>query len=204
MNTITVSSYYKPCPKRAHFDALAGNQRGAAYGKALSAAFDSLKKEIPYEEIIDELKNNLAVSHDTSWFPFSWMKAQVVEDDVAKFTRFLNWIGTPKILDANVPVHVTINDTVLCDSVSLILCFGDRKVALIVNQGKNKFSFASKSIHTKADHNLRALVAKYALEDSYPGISVTNVYLTAEQDTTGHLAPNYVIDKTRSLAYYKP
>lgn len=193
-----VSSFYKPCKKSARFDTLAGNYKGAAYGSALSKAYNALKSNIPYDEVLSTLKGDLMMSYDCSWFPFTWMKEQTVADDVNKFARFLKWLGKAEVLDANLEVNAVFENVDLTDNVSLILRFGNMPVAMIVNQGRNRFSFSGKNKHTRADCNLHALIAKHSLEGIYPGICITNVYLTGNGDTPGHIAPAFVIDKTKA------
>lgn len=196
-----VSSFYQPCQENALYNALSGANQNIVLSNGIKMMCESMLKGRNHNSILKTLEEYLMNNYQSYWFSYSWQKEQCVKDDVQKVARFLKWLGNVQILAANVPVSVAHpNGTdILEDEVSLVAKYGnDAFGAIRIHLGKNKFSLNGKTVHTQSKNNLHALVTKSALEERFPGIIITSVFLTNEEDSLGHIAEAFTINNTKN------
>lgn len=196
-----VSSFYQPCKKNAYYNALSGANQHTVLAKAVEMVCELMLKGTEKESILSWFQSELAGKLQDYWYSFSWQKEQVIKDYTKKLERFLNWIGKVKVLAANVSVSIAHpNGTdLLEDNVSLLVQYGIHTYgAIMIDTGCNRFSKKGRTVHTQAVNNLHALVAKASLENQYPVITVTSVYLTNRNDTLGNISDAFIIDSTQN------
>lgn len=194
-----VSSFYQPCKENAIYDSLKGSNPNFEFAIALSKIWDFMKGGCADETaLLAILKKELENSFKDEWFRLSFQKEQTILDNLKKFSRFFYWLSLDKyhIIDTNVSLSAPIMSDELSMSVSLIIQRENLQYeAIVVHTGKNPFSFKGKSVHTMAQNNLYGLVPKYVLEGIYPGLIVSNVYLTQDKDTLGDIKDKFLVSQ---------
>lgn len=134
---------------------------------------------------------------------FSWESTVYAEDDVRKFRRLLIRLASLTVVKANVatcfqvPEKLADGSDYLEGFVHLIL--QDEKEqyhAMIIHGGTCKRSMKGRSAQTSSSMDLEALLAKWSLEESYPGITIHSVYLTHKDDMPGKTLPDMEITGT--------
>lgn len=192
-----VRTFYQACKNSALYETLQGTNENFEFAKAVSKACSLLRTETCREAVLGALRESLEESYRSEWFRFSFQKEVVISDNVKKFERFLNWLstyGSYRIVEANVTCEATVLSTELTCVCNLLIEKEDCSYEGIVLQvGKNPFSFKGKSTHTLATNNLFALLPKYCFERKYPRMTMSVVYLTQDKDTLGNVQDHFLI-----------
>lgn len=204
---ISVSDFYKmSCPTKQAFSKLVGgDSRAKAFSEVTSLVCGDLVTGKYTEEKVSEY---LAVSYKDEYFPFKkWQRETALADDFNKIMRFIRFAseGGTKFVAANLTASAevgeveNIGDLELTCRVSLVFEGENGNYgAFIIKGGKADKSYGGKSVHTRADTDLYAMVAKSALEERYPGIAVSLVYLTNDTDTLGNVGEFAVLKTKKS------
>lgn len=196
-----VSNFYQPCEKNALYNALSGENQHTVFAKAVQMVCELMGQGMGCNDILSRLEKTLSEEFKDFWFSYSFHKEQAVNDSVKKVQRFLNWLGTVEILAVNQSISVAHPNgrDLLEDNVHLIVRYGNNAMgAILLFTGRNSFSRKGRTVHTQTVNNLHALCAKAALENRYPGINITCVYLTSGEDTLGNISDEFIINNSLS------
>lgn len=140
--------------------------------------------------------------YETKWFPFEWMFAQAVKDDMYCIQRMLRFFQSKKweIIDSNVEIAITLSSNeVVTHNIPFLMKDNDgKRFALNIFYKMSDKSYRGKSLLTRVDRDLYACAAKLGLEDKYPGITVVNLYLLSDEDSVGKLVPELKETSTKS------
>lgn len=197
--------YLRACEDKLFYNSLQENNYGNAVNEAIRILCEELAKGTDTKTILALVEEFLLSSATEDDFAFSWQKEQEISDLISKFERFLNWLEPEKltILDHEVDVAIPFKSDCLQSRVNLIVQYENGTFGAInLFKGKSKKSMAGRSVHTSMKTDLYGLVAKKVLEARFPGIIVTNVYLTHENDSSGNILPEYEISGKRSSNVY--
>lgn len=203
-----VSKFYRQnsCETLSKLDSLSQeDSRHLVLLNAISDMCEQLKGGVSHEEIHRSMLDKLSGSYKEDWFSFSWEKEHTVTNDAFCIKRFLDWIGTDfTVLETNcavgVPVHTVLSDgsKELSVKVPLIVQFKNGRYGAVLLFAKcADKSVKGKSVHTAIGTDLYAMVAKAALEEKYPGICISSVYLRNEDDTDESMLPALRVNDTR-------
>lgn len=203
-----INKYYRysKCEKLSQIESLVSEEsRHFVLYRAIRMVCDLMLQKVDYESILIQLSDFLAKSYKREWFTFSWQKEQLQKNDIFCIRRFFDWLGKDIIvLAANVPVSVSVASTlsdgssILEDTVPLVVQFpSGRYGAILLFFKKADKSVKGKSVHTAIGTDLHAMVAKYCLEEQYPGICVSSVYLLSEDDTNENMLPKLRVTDTK-------
>ena len=195
--------YLNACKDKAFYKSLQGNQYGQVVNQAIHTMCNELYKGRPHSAILRMLREEFVSSVKDEWFSFSWQKKTEISDQIMKFERFFKWLGTIKVLDCNVDVSIPFKSDGLQSKVALIVQYENGAFGAVnIFRGKSKKSMSGRNVHTCMKTDLHALCAKKVLETRYPGIIVSNVYLTNENDSLGNVLPEFETSGKRSSNVY--
>lgn len=199
-----VSEFYlKSCKDMMFYHSLEDNAFGKVTNAAIQMLCQELSKGTVATDILSVVEEYLSSSVVEEWFSFSWQKEREVNDLIAKFNRFLNWLGKVDVIDHDVEVSIPFRTNVLQSKVNLIVRFPNGNFGAInIFKGMSKKSMAGRTLHTSMKTDLYALVSKKVLESRYPNIVVSNVYLTHENDEVGNILPEFEISGKRTSNVY--
>lgn len=154
-------------------------------GKVLYRAIKTMCRLLSEGKTADEVLKRMdeEIVFDRSWFAYHWQPRVARETAVMRFRRFLDWLGDVTVLHAQMPVEVETANAVVKTVVDLVTIDEHGNFhAYILNAGKAAKSMRGQSVTTTATKDLHCLVAKAALEMSYPKIKVHLVYLANPED----------------------
>lgn len=153
--------------------------------------------------VLNQVDSFLQKEYASLKMNFAWESTVYAEDDVRKFRRLLIRLASLTVVKANVatcfqvPKKLADGSDYLEGFVHLIL--QDEKEqyhAMIIHGGTCKRSMKGRSAQTSSAMDLEALLAKWSLEESYPGITIHSVYLTHKDDMPGKTLPDMEITGT--------
>ena len=197
-----ISAYcqQKRCPEMEWFhETLSKESRWSAFGMALKTACEKLVAGESYSDVLKSTDAALLASYGKIYTEYGWQAEGYAKDDVRKLRRFLVFLGKPAFLEANVPT--VFDEDGLCLEGKAGLVFRDKngKTYLVVlRTGKCDRSAGGKSLATKVSGDLRLLVAKYALENKYPGIIPWCVYMTHPDDADSSISDEFIFAQTKA------
>lgn len=203
-----VSKFYRQasCDLLSKLDNLSQEEtRTLTFVDAISDMCDMLKKGSSLEQAEQCVNDALCRSYKEEWFSFPWQRERAIKNDTFCVHRFLAWLGTDyTVLHTNhtvsIPVSASLPDGTneLSVKVPLVLQFksGRYGAILLFNKAADK-SLKGKTLHTSVATDLYAMVAKAALEQSFPGICVSNVYLRCEDDSDENMIPTFRVNDTK-------
>lgn len=186
---LTVSEFYRnACETKQVFAELVHDQnKGLAFYGVLKEVCQSLVRGNFSEE---NLISSLEKAYDASFFAFPWQREIQIKDDAKKVTRFVSAFKDETWLGFSVPVTVQTGKNQLSTAINLIYKTKDNRYgAIILHPGKADKSQGGKSLHTNTKTDLFLMTAKAALEEKYPGILCTDVFLSNKEDTAGNIGP---------------
>lgn len=193
MKEITVSEFYACPKKRAMYGLVTDDNRNLMLLSAVHALCTLLKeRSLDW----DQLETALRASYKESFFAFPWQKEMQVKDDIARLKRFVKWLGNVEVVEANRRIALDTGNNTLYSRADLVFKTGDRFGAIIIRLGKADKSPGGKSVHTSSKTDLYAMTAKAVLESTYPGITVSLVYLANDTDSPGDIG-EFVVSNTR-------
>ena len=183
-----VSAFYRDaCPTKSAFSRLVSEKtKPLAF---LEAAKKALSLREARKDTAGKVRLFLENSYDDVFFAYPWQRKMAIDDDVAKIERFLEAFKDCDIISADRTVYAMIGAEAYETSVTIVRWPSNSFGALVLHPGKSDKSFGGKSVHTNVNTDLHAIVAKLGLEKQYPGIAVSIVYLTNEEDTIGSVGP---------------
>ena len=195
--------YLRSCEDKMFYNSLQDNSYGLVIHEAIRLLCQELKKGTEHTLILSVLRQYLSSSVVEDWFTFTWQKEQEIADWIYKFERFLKWFKGATILDMDVDVAIPFRTDCLQAKVNLIVQYDNGTFGAInIFKGKSKKSMNGRTAHTSMKTDLYALCVKKVLENRYPGIIVTHVYLTHENDNAGNILPDFEISSKRSSNVY--
>lgn len=170
--------------------------------RAVKRMCEGLNAGMEKEELLALLQAFLEESYESGWFELSWQKDQQIADDIARFARFIDWLGDAEVIDANVKVDVETSSCIVSSRVDLIVRFkGERYGAMIIHFREADKSPGGQSVHTSTKTDLFMLCAKAHLEEKYPGIAISLVYMTNSDDATARIGRFNVAQTRRSNVF---
>lgn len=196
-----IAAYYQKqrCPQLERFgETLSRESRQSIFGKALRSACEMLADGKSYKDVLLDTYAALKEGYKTIEGYFEWQAEIYATDDVRKLRRFLVFLGTPKFLKANIPTSFIDGEFRLEGKASLIFERDGKTYLVILRPGKSDRSAGGKSVLTKVSGDLRLLVAKYSLEESYPGIIPWCVYMTHPDDKDEEVLKSFSVESTKS------
>lgn len=190
-----ISQFYKEkqCPKLLQMEQfVGGSERRLHLKNVLDMVVGLIGAGTSYSDIRHTVSESLMSMYAKIVFDFPWQREQLVEQDFILFDRLLKWFEKYEytVVKAVNSVSVTFENYTFSDGtnelhtmVPLVMQDKDgRFYGMIIHTNKSKRSKKGKKIDTKASCDLYALVAKYALESSYPGIEICSIYLPIKSD----------------------
>lgn len=192
-------------------------ESAAAYAVALSEDCRPFVMRELVEKVCEELRAGLELDtlhermyefllsrYKENWFAVAWQKEKAAYYDVALIERFLGFFKTLRatVLETNITVeYETKSGPVLTQGVQMIYSVNGKYYAAIIHYGKTQKSGGGKSKETNILYDLSGMVVKAALEEKYPGISVTFFYLKTEADEGDKLS-EFVVSSTKKSQYF--
>lgn len=199
---ISVLQKNQICEKRTQFDAaLFEESRFTILGKAVQSLCTGVFALKSRSELLKEAYEFLLSGYGRISGYFPWQVEQSARDDTRKLSRFLRWIGDvnkKKFLGANISVQFIDGNTELFDYVHLVWeNLADHSVhAVITHPGVSSRSMKGRNIRSDAKKDLQAMVAKYYLEEMYPGITIHVVYISLKDDEPEKVVSDFIVSGT--------
>lgn len=191
-----VTDFYKGCEKRELYQSFSNKGRDYVFAIILRQMYEGMKTNIVVDMAM--IRKKMEEGYEPSFFSFEWQKQVAIDQDITKIERFLKWLGTPKVLDANVANSYVCGKSLLETTTSLVVEWENGTYgALNIFQGKPDKSFKGKSMHTNMKNDLHLLVTKACLEEKYSGIVVTNCFLTNDGDDATSLVSEFGTGETK-------
>jgi len=203
------------CEKAVNYEKLLYKEgRYGVLKKATKMVCTLLAAGTPKAGILSQIKKYLEAEYAKQSFSFSWQRNQHIYDTLL-YQRMLNFLQERFVLVCKAQVatcaevSVTFPDStnVLEGIVDLILRDKDGGYhGIIIHSGTCSRSMRGKSPLTKSETDLHCMVAKYSLEEQYPGIVIHPLYLTHKQDTAGAIrqqleVSEYATSNFQSISY---
>lgn len=200
---MTVTSYYRhiECQKKAKMVVENKQSQPLVLANAVRQLSQMLYEGIEQGIILHTLEDYLLSAYEDAWFAFPWQKEMAVRADVFCIRRFLDWMPKATVVAANVYAECDtpgLSANKLSTNVPLILQFenGNYGAFLLFFKKADK-SMGGKSVHTCISSDLHVMVAKAALEEQYPGLCVSAIYLRHADDTDEKQLGAMVVNNTR-------
>ncbi len=203
-----VDTFYRQsrCEKISDFEKIIFEEgRISVLKKATKMVCKLLVEAEPVNKVLKQINSYLRQEYShLDVGTFSWQKDAYIKNDTILYQRMLEFFGDKyQFLTANKFVQMELS-VQLPDGSSLLhqyvdLIAKDEKEnfhAFIIQQKVCNRSVKGKSNHTAAITDLRSMVAKYCLEESFPGIVVHMVYLPHKQDTPRTMKKGFEISQT--------
>ena len=157
------------------------------------------------EQLLKEAGDTLADAYrKEGLFDFEWQASLYQRNDLLIIRRFLDWLGTETVfLDSHVPLRVDVSpDTTVTLYIDLLVRYPNGVMAaLIIRQGCADKSVKGKTVHTNINTDLFCMAAKAGLEQKYPGILVSAVFMRNDADSEDGISGFHVSDTRRSNVF---
>ena len=204
---VSVGEFYRlSCETQKEFSSRIHDEtRPLVLRRAVKRMCEGLLSGMGKDELLGLLRAFLDDAYKPSWFTLSWQKTQQVEDDLKRFERFMDWLGDASILDANVKIRVETAGHEVLSRADLIVRFATGALgAFVIHFREADKSPGGKSVHTTVKSDLYLLAAKAALEERYPGIVTSLIYLSNSDDATNRIGTFLVAQTKRSNVFSDP
>ena len=172
--------------------------RHGVYQKVIELMCALLKRKLSHYDILQKISSYLEEQYKREWFLSNEQLSQIIRHDVERLHRFMKWLGSDvSVLEALYPFNMKVDvetpdrSGYLEHKVHLITQDRNKVSALLIHSGISKRSMKGRGIHTSAYTDLYAMAAKYCLEQMYPEIVVTSIYLSHMEDTPDNLVPGF-------------
>lgn len=203
---MNVSTFYKQshCQKVSGIERLVFEEnKYTVLEKANSMICSLLKEGESIDKILKEVQTYLESHYQTDWWPFSWQRENHIKQDIARYQRFLHWLGKPdKVVDCDVTCKFQGtsdgNYLELSQDVSMICKRGEQYYAYLLNSGMAKRSMKGRSVHTSVLTDLEIMIPKLKLERKYPGITICQVFLRHKDDSPESIRPNFEVSQAKT------
>lgn len=207
---MNISKFYRQssCPKLVQLDDMIKGPLNRNY--ILSKQIRTVCRMLCTKEsgeILDKVREELAIAYRELPRTFAWQEAEWLDADVGKVKRFLDYltmeqlqpIAYERLVEQELRVELPDGSMVLSDFVSMLVQKDGGPVrALIIHPGKSERSMKGHSYSKKVEGDLRAIIAKLALEKEFPHIEIDVVYLSNDKDSGTELTSFLVNDTAKS------
>lgn len=164
-----------------------------------------LTKNTPFDKVLEQVSSYLKQEYSRlDVGVFSWQEDAYIKNDTFLYQRMFDFFGDKyQFLIPDKFVQMELSTQLPDGSSTLEQCIDllatdeeDRFHAFIIQHKACDRSIKGKSNHTAAVTDLRCMVAKYCLEENYPGVIVHMVYLPHKQDTPRTMKKSFEVSQT--------
>ena len=200
MRTVSLREFYQGGCKNPLRGLSKESSRYSIMAQITRRLCDGLVAGTSKENLMKEAEEILSCEYlQDKLFDYDWQSSLYKKDDLQLIERFLDWIGPDtRFIASDMPLTVKVSqNTAVSLHIDLLVQYPNGVMAaLIIKQGKASKSPKGKSVHTNINTDLFCMAAKLGLENEYPGILVSMVYMKNESDSDGNIA-DFHVDSTK-------